>query len=177
MNIRQVVASDARPVAIVHVQTWQAAYRGIVPDAYLDALSVEHREQVWRESIRRGTPEIWVAEVAEQLIGWTAFGPSRDQDARPETGELEAIYVLPGHWTSGVGRALWQLTRRRLIERGFSTATLWVLADNARAIRFYTAAGLAPNMASEKQITVGGRSLAEVRYETTFMAAAGTAPA
>src|SRR5580698_9968194 len=102
MNIRQVVAADARGVATVHVRSWQSAYRGIVADAYLDSLSIDGRESVWRESIRRGTPEIWVAEIDSRVVGWTAFGPSRDQDARPETGELEAIYLLPSHWATGV---------------------------------------------------------------------------
>jgi L-amino acid N-acyltransferase YncA len=172
MNIRQVVAADAHGVASVHVRTWQTAYRGIVPDAYLDSLSIEKREFFWRESIRRGTPEIWVAEKNSQVIGWAAFGASRDQDARPETGELEAIYLLPSHWATGAGRALWLTTQRRLIERGFSSATLWVLADNARAIRFYVAAGFVPNPATEKEIGIGGRTLRELRYETRFFDAA-----
>lgn len=168
MNIRQVVAADARSVATVHVRSWQSAYRGIVPDAYLDSLSLDNREHIWHESIRRGTPEIWVAEIDSQVVGWTAFGTSRDQDARPDTGELEAIYLLPSHWATGVGRALLLVTRRRLIERGFSTATLWVLTQNARAIRFYTAGGFGPNLASEKHIDVGGRTLSEIRYEASF---------
>ena len=175
MNIRQVVAADARGVATVHVRSWQSAYRGIVADAYLDSLSIDRRESVWRESIRRGTPEIWVAEIDSRVVGWTAFGPSRDQDARPETGELEAIYLLPSHWATGVGRALLLITRRRLIERGFSTATLWVLTHNARAIHFYTAGGFAPDPASEKSIDVGGRTLSEIRYQTSFGDAAAPA--
>jgi GNAT superfamily N-acetyltransferase len=175
MNIRQVVAADARGVATVHVHSWQSAYRGIVPDAYLDSLSIDRREHVWRESIRRGTPEIWVAEIDSQVVGWTAFGASRDQDARPEAGELEAIYLLPSHWATGVSRALLLVTRRRLIERGFSTATLWVLTQNVRAIRFYTAGGFVPNPASEKSIDVGGRTLREIRYETSFGDAAAAA--
>jgi GNAT superfamily N-acetyltransferase len=170
MNIRQVVAADARSVAEVHVQTWQVAYRGVVPDAYLEGLSIDERERLWRASIRRGTPEIWVAEVDGQVVGWTAFGASRDPDASPESGELEAIYVLPRCWATGVGRALWQLTRRRMIERGFLTATLWVLADNARAIRFYSAGGFNANPSSEKTISIGGRHLREIRYETSLAA-------
>lgn len=166
MNIRPAIATDARAVATVHVLTWQSAYRGIIPDAYLDSISIDAREPVWAGVIDKGSPELWVAETESQVIGWSAFGASRDADARPRAGELEALYVLPQQWKTGTGRALWLLTRRRLIERGFTTASLWVLAENLRAINFYTAAGFAPQAASAKQITRGGRTLREIRYAT-----------
>jgi ribosomal protein S18 acetylase RimI-like enzyme len=168
MNIKRAVEADAPNVAQVHVQAWQAAYRGVVPDAYLDSVSIEKREVVWRESIKRGIPELWVADIHLGIVGWVAFGPSRDSDAEAGAGELEAIYVAPEHWATGIGRALWLVARRRLMELGFSSATLWVLADNARAIRFYRAAGFQPNLASQKEISLGGKSLREVRYEMSF---------
>ena len=95
MNIRPAVESDARAVAEAHVRTWQSAYRGIVPDAYLDALSSDRREIAWRESIARGSPELWVADSQSEITGWVAFGRSRDDDAAPTAGEVEAIYVSP----------------------------------------------------------------------------------
>jgi ribosomal protein S18 acetylase RimI-like enzyme len=168
MNIRAAVESDARGVARVHVETWQAAYRGVVPDAYLDSLSIDKRERVWRESIRAGVPELWVAEIQSEIKGWVAFGASRDADATAAVGELEAIYVALDCWRAGVGRALWSVARRRLIERGFSSATLWVLAENARAIGFYAEADFHPNPVSQKEVSLGGKALREVRYETFF---------
>jgi GNAT superfamily N-acetyltransferase len=166
--IRPAVAADAHAIASVHVQTWQAAYRDLVPDVYLSSLAIEPREQMWRESIRRGTPEVWVVEVGSRVVGWSAFGASRDPDAQPQTGELEAIYLLPEYWTTGTGWALWLTTRRRLMERGFSTATLWTLADNLRATRFYAAAQFALDEKSEAEVTYGGKALKKVRYKTTF---------
>src|SRR5687767_3602644 len=59
MKIRPALPSDARAIADVHVRTWQSTYRGIVPDAYLDALSVDERGTLLRDSITRGSPEIW----------------------------------------------------------------------------------------------------------------------
>ena len=164
INIRPAVLSDARAVAEVHVKTWQAAYRGIIPDDYLKALSVDEREAVWHTSIARGTPELWVAESQTLVIGWAAFGPSRDADAEPNTGELEAIYVLPDHWSTGAGRALWQTASVRLGQRGFSRVTLWALEDNGRAARFYRAAGFAPDPSSRKPQERGGKRLWEIRY-------------
>jgi ribosomal protein S18 acetylase RimI-like enzyme len=163
MQIRPAQPDDAPGIATVHVRTWQRAYRGIVPDAYLDGLSVQRRQEQWREALVNGSTEVWVAESGLDVIGWIAFGAARDADAASGTGELQALYVLPEHWSSGVGRALWLTARARLAERRFARATLWVLRDNARAIRFYVAAGFAP--ALDKAITIGGKELIEVRYE------------
>jgi len=164
MFIRPAVISDARDIAQVHVLTWQSAYRGVVPDEYLQALSVEKRAAFWESSIARGTPELWVAEHESLTVGWISFGPSRDADAAPDTGELEAIYVLPEHWTTGTGRALWQTAKARLEQRKFSSVTLWVLEENERATRFYHAAGFACDLSSRKQHDIGGKRLWEVRY-------------
>ena len=124
MNVRLAHLGDARGVANVHVCAWRAAYRGIVPDEHLDSLSVEKREESWRQRFLQARPEVWVAEAPPEIVGWIAFGASRDEDASPTTGEIEALYVLPEYWSTGTGRALWLKARSRLKERGFGSVTL-----------------------------------------------------
>lgn len=166
--IRQAKLSDARAIAEVHVEAWKVAYRNIVPDSRLDSLSIKIREESWGRSINSGSPELWVVEFESEISGWVAFGPSRDKGASAETGELEAIYVHPDHWQRGLGWELWNLAVGRLIERGFKSVTLWVLSANDRAIRFYKAAGLKQNVASQKEICVAGKLLVEVRYQMSI---------
>ena len=157
---------DAGSVARIHVQAWQAAYAGILSDEYLASLSVEKRAAMWREAIEQGTPELLVARVDGDVVGWVSFGPSRDPGAAPDVGEIWAIYVDPQQWATGAGRQLWLRARERLSQRGFASATLWVLAANARGIRFYEAAGFAPEPGSAKEFTLGGRVVQELRYGT-----------
>ena len=38
MFLRPAEPDDAMEVARVHVRSWQAGYRGLLPDAYLDGL-------------------------------------------------------------------------------------------------------------------------------------------
>ena len=164
MNVRPAHVDDSGGIAAIHVRGWQAAYRGIVPEPYLESLSVERRTMSWRAQILESSPtEIVVAEIDQRLIGWASFGPSRDDDARESIGELYAVYVLPELWSTGVGRALWNRAKGRLVERGFQRATLWVLRDNVRVIRFYEAAGFTPTV--ERPVDIGGKNLPEVRYE------------
>jgi ribosomal protein S18 acetylase RimI-like enzyme len=163
--IRRSIEADARGIAEVHVRTWQAAYRGVVPQAFLDEMSVERREALWRESIVQGLREIVVAEVDSAIVGWVALGRSRDADATDAVGEVEAIYVLPSFWSKGVGRQLWLKALQRFSERGFASVTLWTLEANERAKRFYRAAGFSDSAGTRKVIRIGGSELAEVRYE------------
>lgn len=151
------------------MRTWRAAYVDIVPQPYLDGLSVDKREAALREALTRGAPEMWIAANDAQVIGWIAFGPSRDAGAPPAVGEIEAIYVLPEYWSTGAGRELWRAGVARLTERGFTSFTLWVLEDNVRAMHFYSAAGMQPNPATRKLLSFAGKQLPEVRYESQPM--------
>jgi ribosomal protein S18 acetylase RimI-like enzyme len=128
------------------------------------------REAVWRESIAKGTPEVLVAKAEDRLVGWVAFGPSRDEDVPAQTGEVWAIYVAPSHWSLGVGRLLWLRARERLATQGYKSVSVWVLAENTRAIKFYRAAGFTADPLGRKEVTMAGKSLQELRYGTVLNA-------
>lgn len=168
VKIGPAAPEDALAVAELHVSAWQGAYAGIVPQEHLDSLSVPTRESCWREMIQSGTPQLLLAWEASAAVGFVAFGKSRDLDAPPAAGELWAIYVRPSHWSHGVGRDLWLQARERLRSQGFQSVTLWVLADNARAIRFYTRAGFVPEAGSAQERVLGGKTLQEIRYHATL---------
>ena len=136
MLIEPATADDAHAIAQIHIDARRAAYVGIVADDHLAALSVDKRETLWREAIAARQPELLVARIDGRVIGRVSFGASRDKVAAAEVGELWAIYLDPRHVSTGAGRALWLAARKRLTERGFTSAILWVLAGNADAIRF-----------------------------------------
>jgi GNAT superfamily N-acetyltransferase len=133
-----------RPAWLVHVRSWQAAYRGLMPQEVLDGLSIEQRAEGWRSIL--GDPErvsrTLVAERDGRIVGWAGFGDARDEDA-PGTGELWGIYVLPEAWSSGVGHTLIAAVERDLADAGHAIAYLWVLDGNERASTFYERHGWA----------------------------------
>ena len=163
MNIGAATAEDARAIAQVQVLSWQSAYRGLLPAQFLDLLSVEQRELMWRQQLEQRACDVLVARTEGQICGFVSFGASRDEDAAPETAELMAIYLAPHCWSTGFGRSLWLAARQQMLQQGFSAATLWVLADNARALRFYSLAGFMVQPASRKTFTLGGVAVDEVR--------------
>jgi GNAT superfamily N-acetyltransferase len=170
-TLREAGVADARSVAQIHVNTWRAAYSGIVPDSVLAGLSVDSHAAKWTAAIEQREPELWVAEVQDTIVGWAAFSASRDADAPAKCGELQAIYVAPNWWARGVGSALLARTRHQLTQRGFQRMTLWVLQANENAIHFYRACGLATD-GGTKQFELAGKSLTEVRFSTALQAVA-----
>jgi ribosomal protein S18 acetylase RimI-like enzyme len=167
MRIREASLGDARAIAEIHVRAWQAAYRGQMPDEYLDGLSVEDRlaQHEWSLRNQRETWRLWVAEDEGAVVGFAVTGPSEDADADERTGEVYAIYLEPARVGSGVGRELFAGAVHDLGSRGFRAATLWVLQSNERARRFYELAGWKPDgtTASER---IDCTMLPTVRYRT-----------
>jgi GNAT superfamily N-acetyltransferase len=143
--IRSATPGDARPVAAVHVVSWRHAYRDLLPAGYLDKLSVDDREAIWREAFADPDPKsgAFVAEVDGRIVGFASFGSSRDEDVTDGTGEIPAIYVDPAVLGTGVGRELFEAATHALRDVGFARATLWVLEVNATSRRFYEKAGWA----------------------------------
>ena len=165
--LRSALPSDAQAIAHVHIRSWQAAYRDLMPADYLHSLgaTLARREAFWSRSIESGESNVVVAELDTQVVGWICIGAGRDEDAVVgESGEVMAIYVLAEHWHTGVGLALWQAGVQQLIAQDFQRLTLWVLAGNERAIRFYRRAGCVEEAGSERTLERGGVTLVEVRY-------------
>jgi len=106
MIIRDAKLRDARGIAEVHVRSWQAAYAGIVPDEDLARLSVDLREQFWAQILSKGLRATFVLVNRDLVVGWSGFGPARDEDCDPIlVAELHGIYLLPEYWSMGYGNS------------------------------------------------------------------------
>lgn len=134
MPLRDAAPADAEALAEVHVASWKSAYRGLMPDAFLDGLAPADRLDRWRKRFAEPGTRILVWEEQEWIAGFCFGGSSRDQDTGPcRCGELYAIYLRPEAWGKGIGRALYEAAIEDLRGRGFQELTLWVLRGNRRA--------------------------------------------
>ncbi len=172
-QLREAVVEDAREIAEVHVRSWQVAYRGMFPDAFLNGLSDSISDRVaWREGMLRSpTPRsaTLVASSGGTVVGFVDTSSTRDRDLDPSrVGEVLAIYVSPSQWGRGVGRLLIVGAEQRLREHGYDEATLWVLSQNRRARRFYEGAGWEHD-GFEKTDQFGGNQVTEVRYRKSLV--------
>jgi ribosomal protein S18 acetylase RimI-like enzyme len=164
-QVRHASLKDAKGVAEIHVAAWQAAFKGVLPDEQLAALSVEKRQVFWREAIDLGEPQLLVATDADVIVGWVAFDRSRDKGTPPTTGEIWAIGAAPALWSTGVGLALWDGARDALLEEGCTKVTVWLPLRNERALRFHELAGFKREMATAKTVEMSGVKVEEIRLQ------------
>ena len=96
MELRRATPSDAEIMAKLHVDAWRAAYRGLVPDAFLDALEVDRWAERFREWLSAQVEETYLAEQDGDLLGMLTIGACRDEDIdQAITGEIWGIYLAP----------------------------------------------------------------------------------
>jgi ribosomal protein S18 acetylase RimI-like enzyme len=169
--IRKAKVEDAYAIAFVHVRSWQVAYRGHMPDEFLDGLDVEKRADMWRELTQEPDKLILVAEDNEQnIIGFSLLAPSRDPDAIPNTAEVAAIYVHPEKWGKRIGGALLAASLDEGRKRKFDQVTLWVLEGNQRARAFYESFGFIQDGAIKDDDHWPNFAVREVRYRLNLQA-------
>lgn len=162
--IRDATLKDADGIANVHVDTWRSAYRGIMPQDYLDTITVEQRVERWQQLLTDASFHTRVAEHEATVVGWVTYGECRGDDAQPQgCYEIYALYVLPEFWGQGVGCRLMRDAEQALVAWGASCLVLWVLERNERARRFYAKLGYAPNGTHDRQ-SIGGEEFVKLRY-------------
>jgi GNAT superfamily N-acetyltransferase len=141
VEVRVAALADARAIAQVQVDSWRSAYRGLLPADLLAALSVDGREQVWRQVLETASPgsAVLVAEAdGPPVVGFVVVRPRPDA---PRVGELMALYVVPSAWRRRIGTLLHEAAVEHLARQGCERAELWMLDGNERAEAFYRARG------------------------------------
>jgi ribosomal protein S18 acetylase RimI-like enzyme len=162
-TLRRAIPADAPALAVIHVAAWHAAYRGIVPDSYLEQFTVEGRTKRFREFVNDSAAKTYVAEFDGRIAGFLTLGACRDSDVkRSTTGEIWGIYILPEVWRRGVGRFLCEQGQNMFASMNFTAATLWVLEANLPARGFYEAMGFKADGATKELIL--GIPLTAIRY-------------
>jgi ribosomal protein S18 acetylase RimI-like enzyme len=158
--VRAATADDAAAIARVHAASWAAAV-GRAAGRQREAAAVAQ----WKARLRERPSDTLVLEMGGELLGFSWAGQSPDADGVPgRTAELFALYVTPEAWGRGAGRRLWQATRQRLLEEGFTEITLWVIEANFRARAIYERLGFAHENAMRRDVEFGGETMPEVRY-------------
>lgn len=155
--------ADANAIASVHVVSWQWAYRNILPEAFLEALSIDDRCRNWRRILTSATSQVHLAWVGEELAGWAAYGASRDGDHDATWGEIHAMYLRPAWIGKGIGGALMTQVLEQMARLGHEHVALWVLEKNVAARRFYERYGFRADIAS-RDVEIGGTRVTEIRY-------------
>ena len=161
--IRPAEKTEALAVARIHVRAWQAAYRGLLPDGYLDGLRPEDRAARYTFGAPSPSPLTLVALAADAADPAAVVGFATITTDGRQPGELLALSVDPTWWRHRIGARLMAEARARLAGQGCTEAILWLLAGNERAARFYERDGWSFD-GTRRTEEVWGARVDELRY-------------
>lgn len=158
--IRKMNKDDDR-LAISHVyeESWKYAYKGIIPQEYLDDIPKGN----WVDYIDKQQQNTLVLIKENTIIGTASYCKSRYSDMLG-FGEIVSIYLLPEYIGKGLGNRLLSESIKELESLGFSNIFLWVLEENYRARKFYEKNGFKPSN-TYLEDNIGGKDLREIQYE------------
>lgn len=135
--IRKAEVEDCRDLGRIHSESWKTAYKGIIPDSFLDKITAESREKRFLETMSNGLERNYVAFCENRIAGFICIGKCRDDDLDDTFGEIWGIYLHPAYWRQGIGTSLMAFGLDCLKNEGFKRVSLWVLKKNENARRFY----------------------------------------
>ncbi len=138
MTIRRAVSADAAAVGRIHVESWNVAYRGIMPDDVIARTDLAYRTVFWAERIADPDWPVFVIEEHGECVAFCQMIPTRDSDDdNKHVGHITSLHVLPQLRGRGYGRMLMDHVLAEFARRGFTAVTLWVLEENRSARAFY----------------------------------------
>ena len=137
--VRIAEMDDVNSIAKVHVKAWKKAYIGVMPEQYLDFLTIQNRIPMWEKALSSDEPGTYiVSELSNEIEGFAVFGPARDKDlSNLRAGELVALNVNPDAWGLGVGGSLIDYVIRISGDAKWESLHLWVVESNSWAIKLY----------------------------------------
>ena len=162
MILRRATVADAPAVGRIHVESWNVAYRGIMPDDVIAKTDLTYRTQFWAERIADRDWPVFVIEEQGECVAFCQMIPSRDpDDDSARIGHITSLHVLPWLRGTGLGRRLMNHALGEFRTRGYTAVTLWVLAHNLPARRFYEQYGFRLDAATRRYPRT---EVPEVRY-------------
>ena len=152
---------DPITVSNIYEQSWKYAYKGIIPQDFLDSIPPGR----WIRHLGKEDMRHLVMCEDGRMIGTASYCRSR-WERYSDYGEIVSIYFLPDYIGKGYGRKLFRRCVDELQNLGYRQILLWVLEENARARAFYEKNGF--HCANEYlEDTIGGKQVREVLYTAT----------
>lgn len=161
MEIKSLTKDDIKNQALVHSLSFRKAYKGIIPDSFLDNFTIEKREKYFTDNYEKYKDTFTIKEH-ETLIGFSTIGKNRDNDKGDSVGEVWGIYIHSDYWGKRYGSRLFDFVISELKKRGYKEITLWVLEKNQKARTFYEKKGFLFD-GTKREINLGEK-LIEIRY-------------
>lgn len=163
--IRKATIEDVETISSIYAQSWKQAYRGMVPQDFLDNLQNDNWVYALKGWITGDLLTVAMAFYDGIPAGGVIYGRSRDKKL-PDWGEIQSIYVHPDYYRKGIGHQMLQYAVDDLRSRKLTNCFLWVLDENISAQKFYQKNGFVPTN-DTLLCEIAGKNLTDFRYVLT----------
>jgi ribosomal protein S18 acetylase RimI-like enzyme len=168
MSVKIIKAStkDSEIISKLHALSWKTAYKGIVPQEYLDELKYDFWVDAFQNWISNNILTVQLLYRNETPAGCIAYGKARDENYLGWV-EIVSIYIHPDYWRRGYGHKLLETAILDMKKRGYQNCYLWVLRENHSAQKFYEKHGFYYND-EECIFEINNQPLTDIRYVLTL---------
>jgi len=134
--IRLATSNDALDMAEVHMRSWEAAYKNIIPTEFILEKNAG-RPALWETILAKENNTQYIIEKNGKTVGMLGAGISRDDDVDDDTYELMGIYLLPEYFRQGIGTQAVEFAFTKARSLDMKVMIVWLLEENVNAKRFY----------------------------------------
>jgi GNAT superfamily N-acetyltransferase len=140
ITIHIAVHADAPDMAEIHMRSWEAAYKDIIPAEYNREKNAG-RPALWERVLKGVNTTQYIIKKDGKTAGMLGIGPSQDEDAGDDVYELMGLYLLPEYFRQGIGTHTIEFAFTKARSLNKRIMTVWLLEDNTNAKRFYEKCG------------------------------------
>jgi len=167
VSVRPAQPADAGEIARIQIDTWRAAYQGVLPAAVLDDLSEGTASAAWDAAITAPpSPRHRVLVALEQQwhVGFAALAPDDEDESTVAIGPL---LVEPRWGRRGHGSRLLAAAVDHARGDGFARAVAWIPDADTASQSFLRSAGWEPD-GYVRGLDTGAGELREIRLHTSL---------
>ena len=157
ITIRKALPEDDYKYTDCFISCLQTAYRDIMSDDFLNNLAAQKEQQIekFRKNLENPNLEIYCIILENKMIGFLTIHKT--------DGEIWAVYLLEEFRSKGYGEEILKFAVEQLKRIGHHKITLWVLALNNGARKFYEKNGFTFD-GTKRENANYGKTLVQLRY-------------
>lgn len=127
---------DAHDMTIVLNDSWNYAYKGIIPDEVIFEQNATRYHRLY-QTLEDDNDSYYIVRDKSTPVGVFCIGPSTDKDTNRHTYEVVVMYIHPLYMRQGIGTMLMDYIVTKAKKLRMKTIKVWVLSKNLNAIEFY----------------------------------------
>lgn len=135
--IRKANQSDLLAVATINTRNWRETYTNILPDEYLNTLSVAESQKKWQKFIENPVTTLQVVEIDNEIAGFVA---TSNDDQIESAIYVDALHISNHFQRKGLGTKLLNKVLEEAHQHN-KRVTIAILKGNDNARNLYTKLG------------------------------------